>query len=99
MTRGRVIGVRVSCRTPLHCAGLLGLKIKKRSIGSAKFTIPTRTRNLVIKIRTSRKNFALVQRLRITKVVATADVKIGSDIRGRVSKTFKLYRAFKPNKR
>jgi hypothetical protein len=99
MTRKRVIGVRVSCRTPLHCAGRLGLRIKRRSIGSAKFTIPTRTRNLVIKVRTSRKTFALVQRLRKTRVVATADVRIGSDIRGRVSKSFKLYRAFKPRKK
>ena len=98
MTRGRVIAVRVSCRTPLHCAGRLGLKIKNRSVGSAKFAIPTRTRNLTIKIRTTRKNFALIQGLRITHVTATADVRIGSDIRGRVSKGFKLYRAFKPRR-
>jgi hypothetical protein len=98
MTRGRVIGVHVSCRTPLHCAGRLGLRIKRHALGSAKFAIPTRTRNVTIKFRASRKDFALVQRLRITRVVATADVTIGSDIRGRVSKTFKLYRAFKPRR-
>jgi hypothetical protein len=106
MTRKGVIPVRVSCRTPLHCAGTLRLQTAKRvkggtlrrALGTGVFTIPTGKRNFTINVQASRKARALVQSLRTTPVRATADVTIGSDIRGRVTRTFRLHRAFRPRR-
>jgi hypothetical protein len=105
MTRRGVIRVRVSCRTPLGCRGRLHLQAyrrvrtrghvrrKKVKLGSRGFKIKTRVRNKVLRVKAPRRARHFVQRKRRVRVAASANVRIGSDIRGRVGRKFRLHRA------
>jgi BNR repeat-like domain len=105
MRRSGVIPVRVSCRTPLGCRGRLHLRTYKRvrshgrtrlvkvNLGSKRFNIRSRVRNKVLRVRAPRKARAYVQRKRRVHVAASANVRIGNDIKGRVGRKFRLHRA------
>jgi hypothetical protein len=105
LARNGTIPVRVSCRTPLGCDGLLTLSVRQRAsgaarrrivnrkLGSHRFAIPTRRRNFLIRVKANRAGIRLVQRLRKARVNAVATVAIGNDIHGTVTRSFRLHRA------
>ena len=99
--RGGVARVRVSCRTPLGCAGTLRLAVrakvgKKRKlvrIGTKKFKFATKHRNAVLKVKVTKKGRRIVGRQkRRIKVRATAPVKFRDGLKGTAKRSFWLYR-------
>src|SRR3954447_2636075 len=66
---GKRIGVRVSCRTRLTCRGKLrlavkvkrGKKVRRLTIGSRKFSYPTKFRNAVLQVPVSKKGRKLLR--------------------------------------
>jgi hypothetical protein len=98
--RGGVARVRVSCRTPLRCRGVLrlavrvkrGKKVKLLAIGSRKFFYPTKLRNAVLPVRVSKRGRTLIARKRRTRVYASAPVRFRDGLRGVARKSFRLYR-------
>jgi hypothetical protein len=101
---GKRIGVRVSCRTPLQCRGVLRLKVKVRrahskktrqlTIGSRKFFYPTKFRNAVLPVTVSKKGRKLLRSKgrRFTRVYASAPVRFRDGLHGVARKSFKVYR-------
>jgi hypothetical protein len=98
--RGKRIGVRVSCRTPLQCRGKLrlavkvkrGKKTKRLTIGSRKFFYPTKFRNAVLKVTISKKGRKLLRSKRKTWVYASAPVKFRDGLKGVARKRFPVYK-------
>src|SRR3954462_3474909 len=97
MKRGsRVIGVRVSCRTPLTCRGTLRLYLKRRKklgrIGTRNFFYRTKTPLTVLPVTVSRSGVAVLRRNRRTIVYAAAPVKFRDGLKGVARKSFPVYR-------
>src|SRR4051794_264374 len=100
--RGKRIGVRVSCRTPLQCRGKLrlvvkvkrGKKVRRLTIGSRKFFYPTKFRNAVLQGPVSKKGRKILRdrRRRFHRVYATAPVRFRDGLRGVARKSFKVSR-------
>jgi hypothetical protein len=114
LTPRGVARVRVSCRTPLGCAGRLSLRTARRvrvrpgrrarrvvALGSKRFALAGgRKRNAVVRVRVTRRNFRLIHRLRRTRVRASALVTIGDgSLRGRTAAVFRLHRAVTATRR
>jgi hypothetical protein len=97
---GKRIGVRVSCRTPLQCRGILRLAVKVKSgkktrrltIGSRKFFYPTKFRNAVLPVTVSKKGRKLLRGKRRTRVYASAPVRFRDGLKGVARKSFRVYR-------
>ena len=99
--RGRKIGVRVSCRTPLQCRGKLRLAVKVKrgkktkllTIGSRKFFYPTKFRNAVLPVTVTKRGRKLIRsKRRPTRVYASAPVRFRDGLKGVARKSFKVYR-------
>jgi hypothetical protein len=106
--KGRIVAVRVSCRSIKGCKGKLkltfrqktrtknGRKSKTVTLGTASFSYKARTRNSVVKVKLSKKLARAASVGRRQKVSATASVRFGDGTSGRTTKAFWLYR---PSKR
>jgi zinc carboxypeptidase len=102
-TKGNA-GVRVSCRTPLQCIGKLTLYVNrvvrvkgkrvKRSvkIGATKFTIRTKTRNTILRVKLTKKGRKIIRQKRRTNVIAKAPIKFRDGLSGTARNDFNLYR-------
>jgi hypothetical protein len=105
--RGRTARVRVSCRTPLGCKGTLRLKVRVRSapakkgkrrrtklltIGTRKFSYPTKRRNAVLKVKLTKRGVRIASHGRRDRVHAVAKVRFTDGRRGTARRAFWLYR-------
>jgi hypothetical protein len=92
----RVIGVRVSCRTPLTCRGTMRLALRIRSklvrIGARNFFYPTKFRNAVLPVTISSRGARILRSNRRTLVYASAPVKFRDGLKGVARKSFPVYR-------
>ena len=107
--KGRVVAVRVSCRSIKGCKGTLKLtyrqktrtakgrrKSKTITLGTASFNFKAKARNAVVKVKLSKKLARAASVKRRQKVSATGSVRFGDGTSGRTTKSFWLYR---PSKR
>ncbi|MDQ3934118.1 MAG: hypothetical protein M3340_05750 [Actinomycetota bacterium] len=106
LSRKNTAGVRVSCRTPLACAGTLTLegnvKVKKKGsrrrvnrrirFGKAKFNIATKSRNRVLQVKLTKTGRRYLNRTRRIRILATAPIRFTDGRRGVARKGFWLYR-------
>jgi hypothetical protein len=102
--RKRVAGVRVSCRSPRGCRGLLVLKQRrivrvrgKRkakwvNAGKRRFNYPARRRNAVLRVKLTRKGARAASAKRRSRIRAVASVRFGDGTRAKPSRKFWLYR-------
>jgi hypothetical protein len=96
----RLVGVRVSCRTPLTCRGTMRLALRVKSgkrtkflrIGTRKFFYPTKFRNAVLPVTISRRGARIIAQHRRTLVYASAPVRFRDGLKGVASHSFPLYR-------
>src|SRR4051812_9138056 len=92
----RVVGVRVSCRTPLTCRGTMRLYLKRGRklvrIGTRSFFYRTKTPLTVLPVTVSRSGAAVLRRNRRTIVYASAPVKFRDGLNGVARKSFPVYR-------
>jgi zinc carboxypeptidase len=96
--KGRRVGVRVSCRTPLTCTGRLRLYLKPGKhrkllkIAERKFFYRSKQRNRVLQMTISKTGRRIVLRKRRTRVYAVAPVKFRDGLTGVARRSFWLYR-------
>jgi hypothetical protein len=96
--RGRRVGVRVSCRTPLTCTGTMRLYLKPGrhkkllKIAQRKFFYRSKQRNRVLQMTISKTGRRIVLRQRRTRVYAVAPVKFRDGLKGVARRSFWLYR-------
>jgi hypothetical protein len=98
--KGRRVGVRVSCRTPLTCTGTMRLylkvgKGKKRKllkIAQRKFFYRSKQRNRVLQMTITNTGRRIARRNRRTRVYAVAPVKFRDGLKGVARRSFWLYR-------
>jgi hypothetical protein len=105
--KSRVARVRVSCRTPLGCAGTLHLQVRVKvgkkkqgkkqrtklvAIGKHKFKYATKRRNAVIVVKLNKRGRKLVSKGRRDRVHARAPIKFTDGRKGVAKRSFWLYR-------
>jgi Zinc carboxypeptidase len=92
----RVIGVRVSCRTPLTCRGTLRLYLKRGKklgrIGTRNFFYRTKTPLTVLPVTVSNSAARVLRTKRRTIVYASAPVKFRDGLKGVARSRFPVYR-------
>jgi hypothetical protein len=92
----RVVGVRVSCRTPLSCRGTLTLFLKRGKklsrIGRRSFFYRTKTPDTVLKVTVSSSALRVLRTQRRTIVYASAPVKFRDGLKGVARSSFPVYR-------
>jgi hypothetical protein len=91
-----VIGVRVSCRTPLTCRGTLRLYLKRGKklvrIGTKSFFYRTKTPDTVLPVKVSSSAIRTLRSNRRTIVNADAPVKFRDGLKGVARSSFPVYR-------
>jgi hypothetical protein len=97
MKRGsRVVGVRVSCRTPLTCRGTMRLSLKRGKkfirIGTKSFFYRTKTPDTVLRVTVSNSAVRILRSNRRTIVYASAPVKFRDGLKGVARSSFPVYR-------
>ena len=90
MSRRGVVPVRVSCRTPLSCSGVLRLRLGKRELGRRVFALPTRRRGAIVNVTLNARERRIAKRLRSFRVSAIATVGIGESSGGKVKTSFRV---------
>jgi hypothetical protein len=92
----RVVGVRVSCRTPLSCRGTLTLYLKRGKrlarIGTKSFFYRTKTPDTVLPVTVSSSAIRTLRTNRRTIVYASAPVKFRDGLKGVAKSRFPVYR-------
>jgi hypothetical protein len=92
----RVVGVRVSCRTPLTCRGTMRLYLKRGKklvrIGTRNFFYRTKTPLTVLPVTVSSYGAAKLRSSRRTIVYASAPVKFRDGLKGVARNSFPVYR-------
>jgi hypothetical protein len=92
----RVIGVRVSCRTPLTCRGTMRLYLKRGKklvrIGTRGFFYRTKTPLTVLPVTVSGSGARSLRSKRRTIVFASAPVKFRDGLKGVARNSFPVYR-------
>jgi hypothetical protein len=92
----RVVGVRVSCRTPLTCRGTMRLYLKRGKklvrIGTRNFFYRTKTPLTVLPVTVSSYGAGKLRSSRRTIVYASAPVKFRDGLKGVARSSFPVYR-------
>jgi hypothetical protein len=112
--KARVARVRVSCRTPLGCAGTLHLQVRVKvgkkkqgkkqrtklvAIGKKKFKYASKRRNAVIRVKLNKRGRKLVSKGRRDRVRARAPIRFTDGRRGVAKRSFWLYRPAQAKRR